>query len=107
MAIQSQDIIRRSATHSFTPAPRIRDHQEEVAKLIDVTTCNSPPIFSIMSALVQIVPANKTKNMPDKMMKWLMNIFDTPQLARNLAKKHHPRWYREIRQKAKQEETDP
>ncbi|TDB55714.1 hypothetical protein C5468_03595 [Photorhabdus luminescens subsp. mexicana] len=39
MAIQSQDIIRRSATHSFTPAPRIRDHQEEVAKLIDVTTC--------------------------------------------------------------------
>ncbi|EYU13946.1 formate dehydrogenase N subunit beta transmembrane domain-containing protein [Photorhabdus aegyptia] len=39
MAMQSQDIIRQSATHSFTPAPRARDHQEEVAKLIDVTTC--------------------------------------------------------------------
>ncbi|MFP7353825.1 formate dehydrogenase subunit beta, partial [Klebsiella pasteurii] len=39
MAYQSQDIIRRSATNGFTPAPRARDHQEEVAKLIDVTTC--------------------------------------------------------------------
>lgn len=39
MAYQSQDIIRRSATNSFTPAPQARDHQQEVAKLIDVTTC--------------------------------------------------------------------
>lgn len=39
MAMQSQDIIRKSATNGFTPAPRARDHQEEVAKLIDVTTC--------------------------------------------------------------------
>lgn len=39
MAYQSQDIIRRSATNGFTPAPHARDHQEEVAKLIDVTTC--------------------------------------------------------------------
>ena len=39
MAYQSQDIIRRSATNGFTPAPRTRDHQEEVAKLIDITTC--------------------------------------------------------------------
>ena len=39
MAYQSQDIIRRSATNGFTPAPQARDHQEEVAKLIDVTTC--------------------------------------------------------------------
>ena len=38
MAMQSQDIIRKSATNGFTPAPRARDHQE-VAKLIDVTTC--------------------------------------------------------------------
>jgi formate dehydrogenase iron-sulfur subunit len=38
MAYQSQDIIRRSATNGFTPRPA-RDHQEEVAKLIDVTTC--------------------------------------------------------------------
>ena len=39
MAYQSQDIIRRSATNGLTPAPQARDHQEEVAKLIDVTTC--------------------------------------------------------------------
>ncbi|XNM50433.1 4Fe-4S dicluster domain-containing protein [Escherichia coli] len=34
-----QDIIRRSATNGSTPAPQARDFQEEVAKLIDVTTC--------------------------------------------------------------------
>ncbi len=39
MSLQSQDIIRRSATNGLTPAPRARDHQQEVAKLIDVTTC--------------------------------------------------------------------
>ncbi|MEN7531654.1 formate dehydrogenase subunit beta [Cupriavidus sp. 2SB] len=39
MSIQPQDIIRRSATHSATPAPRVRDHQLEVAKLIDVSIC--------------------------------------------------------------------
>lgn len=39
MSLQSQDIIRRSATNSFTPAPRARDHQAEVAKLIDVSIC--------------------------------------------------------------------
>ncbi len=38
MAYQSQDIIRRSATNGFTPRPR-RGTTEEVAKLIDVTTC--------------------------------------------------------------------
>ncbi len=45
MAYQSQDIIRRSATNGFTPAPQARDHQQEVAKLIDVTTrigCKKP-----------------------------------------------------------------
>ncbi|MBG3090488.1 formate dehydrogenase subunit beta [Proteus terrae] len=39
MSLQSQDIIRRSATNSLTPAPKVRDYKEEVAKLIDVTTC--------------------------------------------------------------------
>lgn len=39
MSIQPQDIIRRSATNSATPAPRVRDHQLEVAKLIDVSIC--------------------------------------------------------------------
>ncbi|WYW99083.1 formate dehydrogenase subunit beta [Proteus vulgaris] len=39
MSLQSQDIIRRSATNSLTPAPHVRDYKEEVAKLIDVTTC--------------------------------------------------------------------
>ncbi len=39
MSMQSQDIIRRSATNSLTPAPQVRDFKEEVAKLIDVTTC--------------------------------------------------------------------
>ncbi len=39
MAYQSQDIIRRSATNGLTPAPQARDFREEVAKLIDVTTC--------------------------------------------------------------------
>lgn len=35
----SQDIIRRSATNSLTPAPQVRSDKEAVAKLIDVTTC--------------------------------------------------------------------
>lgn len=39
MSLQSQDIIRRSATSSLTPPPQARDHKIEVAKLIDVTTC--------------------------------------------------------------------
>lgn len=39
MSLQSQDIIRRSATNALTPAPRARDYQQEVAKLIDVTVC--------------------------------------------------------------------
>ncbi len=39
MSLQSQNIIRRSATNSLTPAPQVRNHQEEVAKLIDVTVC--------------------------------------------------------------------
>lgn len=39
MSMQSQNIIRRSATNSLMPAPQVRDYQEEVAKLIDVTIC--------------------------------------------------------------------
>lgn len=39
MAYPTQDIIRRSATSSLTPAPQARDHRQQVAKLIDVTTC--------------------------------------------------------------------
>ncbi|WP_420997666.1 formate dehydrogenase subunit beta [Cupriavidus sp. 30B13] len=39
MSMQSQNIIRRSATSNFTPAPRAREHQTEVAKLIDVSVC--------------------------------------------------------------------
>ncbi|MGV4855951.1 formate dehydrogenase subunit beta [Acetobacter tropicalis] len=39
MSMQSQDIIRRSATNGMTPAPQARSHQEEVAKLIDVSLC--------------------------------------------------------------------
>lgn len=39
MSMQTQDIIRRSATNTLTPAPQARDKQVEVAKLIDVTTC--------------------------------------------------------------------
>ncbi|MGL4456488.1 MAG: formate dehydrogenase subunit beta [Plesiomonas sp.] len=39
MSMQSQDIIRRSATSSLTPPPQTRDYKTEVAKLIDVTTC--------------------------------------------------------------------
>ena len=35
--MQSQNYIRRSAT-TMTP-PSIRDHEQEVAKLIDVTRC--------------------------------------------------------------------
>ncbi len=35
--LQSQDYIRRSAT-TLTP-PAARDHEQEVAKLIDVTRC--------------------------------------------------------------------
>ncbi|WP_380182521.1 formate dehydrogenase subunit beta [Kalamiella sp. sgz302252] len=39
MSLQTQNILRRSATSAATPPPRARDHQQEVAKLIDVTTC--------------------------------------------------------------------
>ena len=39
MAMQSQDIIKRSATNSITPPPQARNHKAEVAKLIDVSTC--------------------------------------------------------------------
>ncbi|MEC3769480.1 MULTISPECIES: formate dehydrogenase subunit beta [Cupriavidus] len=37
--MNSQNIIRRSASSELTPAPRIRDHQMQVAKLIDVSIC--------------------------------------------------------------------
>ncbi|WP_301097935.1 4Fe-4S dicluster domain-containing protein, partial [Otariodibacter sp.] len=37
--VQSQNIIKASATSGLTPPPQARDHQVEVAKLIDVTTC--------------------------------------------------------------------
>jgi formate dehydrogenase iron-sulfur subunit/formate dehydrogenase-N beta subunit len=37
--MQSQDILKRSATNVLTPPPKVRNHQDEVAKLIDVTTC--------------------------------------------------------------------
>ncbi|MFK0090449.1 formate dehydrogenase subunit beta [Pseudomonas sp. NPDC090755] len=37
--MQSQDIVRRSATSVLTPTPQARDHQAEVAKLIDVSIC--------------------------------------------------------------------
>ncbi|KLN98225.1 formate dehydrogenase [Moellerella wisconsensis] len=37
--MQSQDIIKRSATNSITPPPQVRDDKFEVAKLIDVSTC--------------------------------------------------------------------
>ena len=33
--VQSQDIIKVSATSGFTPAPQARDHKVEVAKLIE------------------------------------------------------------------------
>ena len=39
MAMETQDIIKRSATNPITPAPRARDHKAEVAKLIDVSSC--------------------------------------------------------------------
>ena len=31
--VQSQDIIKVSATSGFTPAPQARDHKVEVAKI--------------------------------------------------------------------------
>lgn len=37
--VQTQNIIKISATSALTPAPQARSHQVEVAKLIDVTTC--------------------------------------------------------------------
>ena len=37
--MNSQNIVRRSATSELTPPPQIRDHQMEVAKLIDVSIC--------------------------------------------------------------------
>ena len=38
MAMETQDIIKRSATNLITP-PRARDYKAEVAKLIDVSSC--------------------------------------------------------------------
>ena len=37
--VQSQDILRASATSGLTPPPQARKHQIEVAKLIDISTC--------------------------------------------------------------------
>lgn len=37
--VQSQNILRMSATSPLTPAPRARNHELEVAKLIDVSVC--------------------------------------------------------------------
>ena len=39
MAMETQDIIKRSATNPITPAPRARDYKAEVAKLIDGSSC--------------------------------------------------------------------
>lgn len=39
MAMETQDIIKRSATNSITPPSQVRDYKAEVAKLIDVSTC--------------------------------------------------------------------
>ena len=39
MAMETQDIIKRSATNSITPPSQARDYKAEVAKLIDVSTC--------------------------------------------------------------------
>ncbi|MBV2191453.1 formate dehydrogenase subunit beta [Providencia rettgeri] len=39
MSMQSQDIIKRSATNSITPPPQARDDKLEVCKLIDVSSC--------------------------------------------------------------------
>lgn len=37
--VQSQDILKASATSTLTPPPQARKHQVEVAKLIDVSVC--------------------------------------------------------------------
>jgi formate dehydrogenase-N beta subunit len=37
--MESQDIIKRSATNDLTPPPQARNYKQEVAKLIDVSTC--------------------------------------------------------------------
>ena len=39
MSMESQDIIKRSATNNLTPPPQARNYKQEVAKLIDVSTC--------------------------------------------------------------------
>jgi len=39
MSMQSQDIIKRSATSALTPPTQVRDHKAEVSKLIDVSIC--------------------------------------------------------------------
>lgn len=39
MSLQTQDVIRRSATNRLTPPPHVRDDKMEVAKLIDVSVC--------------------------------------------------------------------
>lgn len=39
MSLQTLDIVRRSATNSLTPPPQIRGAEQQVAKLIDTTTC--------------------------------------------------------------------
>ena len=56
MAYQSQDIIRRSATNGFTPAPQARDHQQEVAKLAE-TAIEYPPMQKGSSFNLEAVKA--------------------------------------------------
>lgn len=39
MTLQSQDVVRRSATNGLTPSPDARRFEEQVTKLIDVSIC--------------------------------------------------------------------
>ena len=52
--VQSQDIIKVSATSGFTPAPQARDHKVEVAKLIDVSTVSvvKPVRWAVQSGMI-------------------------------------------------------
>ena len=52
--VQSQDIIKVSATSGLTPAPQARDHKVEVAKLIDVSTCIGCKACQVGLSLIHI-----------------------------------------------------
>ena len=53
MAMETQDIIKRSATNPITPAPRARDYKAEVAKLISHCPVQNKNVIVLVPQLIK------------------------------------------------------